>query len=359
MTAVFALVLRFIIQTGAPDAIKISAFLFFMFYPVHPFYSVTIWKDIPFSITFLIFIVLLLKEQKEHSKKNCAGLFTAAFLMTLFRHNGIYILLLSLPFIYSAFPYNRKRIYMAFGAAILCFLGWKTVLHKMVDIPTGERSEAFSIPLQQLALSVKRHPDMEKDLYEEILSRFGGNDIGGLYLSRIADPVKNLFDEDLYTAAPLDFWKLWLKVGLIYPQDYVDAFLIHTCGYWYPDTARGVFVEGIDDDGIYGIHMDPKLDTALTRMAIQWLTESKYDDFPLISLLFSPGACFWVYLICLFYCLYRKSDRFFLLIPVMILWLTAIASPVNGEYRYVYGMFLCLPVILSALSASAHELFHE
>ena len=189
---------------------------------------------------------------------------------------------------------------------------------------------------------------MSPNLMENLESYFTETNIGKYYTYRISDPVKNRFNEKAYKENTKDFWSMWLKTGTLYPQDYIDAFLLHTFGYWYPATPHWVFVTGIDDEGIFGIHMDPIINEQWMSSLTNWLENSKYDGFPLLPLLFSPGACFWLCLIFFFYCLFQRSSAFFLYIPLFILWLTAIASPVNCEFRYVYPIFACLPLILSA-----------
>ncbi len=350
MTAVIAMTMRFIIDTDTYRVIKIGTFFFFLLYPVHPLYSITIWKDVPFSVFLLLLITLLADTLINKKQNNFIRIAGAGLLVSLLRHNGIYLLLLSLPFIPMIYKKQRKSIFIAFLSAISLYLVWKSILLPAMKIPSGEASEALSIPLQQVALTMKRqHTTMDKTLISSVEKFFSEPNIWKLYDKRISDPVKNVFSEDRYNDDPFSFWKIWISLGIKYPQDYLDAFLIHTYGYWYPETPHFVFITGIDNDGLFGIHTDPKLDTTWTKSIIQWLSESKYDNIPLLSLLFSPGACFWVYLLLFSYCLYRKSPVFFLFIPLIILWLTAIASPVNCEYRYVYGMFLCCPVIITAL----------
>ena len=39
------------------------------------------------------------------------------------------------------------------------------------------------------------------------------------------------------------------------------------------------------------------------------------------------------------------------LIPIIILWLTNLASPVWCEYRYIYGMFTTMPIFLFAVTS--------
>lgn len=349
MSAAYAAVLRMILKSSASDVVKTGAFLYFMLYPVHPLYSVTIWKDVPFAVCVLLLTAFLSCELKKHRLLNCSGIAVSGLLLCLFRHNGIFLIILTLPFLPFAFKNYIKQVITAFLCIILLFFGWQGLL-ALSQIPKGQSSEALSIPLQQIALTARRqHDTMEDRVIEELNTWFTEENIWERYHYRISDPVKNLFNEDLYRSDSARFWKFWLKLGMLYPQDYLDGILLHTFGYWYPETPHWVFITGIDDDGIFGIHMDPKLNTEWANSAVRWLSNSGYDQIPIFSLAFSPGACFWFFLIVLFYCLYRKSPVFILCIPSFVLWLTALASPVNCEYRYVYAMFACFPLILAIL----------
>ena len=351
MTAVCAAVLHSILEISQYRSLSVCVLLFFLFYPVNPLYSATMWKDVPFSLCLFAFTALLFCEMREHKKGYCLGMAISGILLTLFRHNGIYIILLSLPFIYTGFKYRWKPVFFSFLAIILVFFAWDKILLPSLKIPAGSPAESLSIPLQQIALTAKRqHEHMDEDLLDELNQWFDEPEIWTQYTFRISDPVKNHFDDERYQNNPKDFWNFYFSLGKAYPQDFLDGFLLHTYGYWYPETPHWVFVTGIDDDGIFGIHSDPKFTASFMNSTITWLTEAKYDEIPLLSLLFSPGACFWLFLAGFCFCLYQKSSTGFLFIPVFILWLTAVASPVNCEFRYVYGMFLCMPILLTAAS---------
>ena len=70
---------------------------------------------------------------------------------------------------------------------------------------------------------------------------------------------------------------------------------------------------------------------------------------PLISMAFSIGFTFWIVLICAIYTVYKKKYKYLLVyIPIFALWLTTIASPVWCEYRYIYSMFTCIPLLTVA-----------
>ena len=68
MSGAAAFVLKLILTTKTYRVIKTGAFLFLLFYPVHPLYSVTIWKDVPFAAALLMFEAMLILEQKQHKR---------------------------------------------------------------------------------------------------------------------------------------------------------------------------------------------------------------------------------------------------------------------------------------------------
>lgn len=71
-------------------------------------------------------------------------------------------------------------------------------------------------------------------------------------------------------------------------------------------------------------------------------------DIPILSMCFSIGTAFWLIVICLGYKILNKEYRFILVyLPIFILWLTIVVSPVFCEYRYAYSMFTSLPIYIS------------
>ena len=65
---------------------------------------------------------------------------------------------------------------------------------------------------------------------------------------------------------------------------------------------------------------------------------------------FSIGFAFWIVLFLLCYCIYKKNYKYILIfVPILALWLTNLASPVCGEFRYMYSLFTCLPIYFSVI----------
>ena len=134
----------------------------------------------------------------------------------------------------------------------------------------------------------------------------------------------------------MPFVRLWWDLGVKYPKNYLESFLAGCYGYYAPEAEYTAFYSG----GA-GLLKLPGMDSLYAVM-----TEAGYHSIPVISWIFNPGACCWLCLLALLITRLRKRPLLPHL-PVLILWATMVISPVFCEFRYVYGAFLCLPLLLS------------
>ena len=73
-------------------------------------------------------------------------------------------------------------------------------------------------------------------------------------------------------------------------------------------------------------------------------------NIPIISMIFSLGFMIWICIILIGYLLYKKQyKKIVIFLPVFILWLTAIASSVFCEYRYLFGLVVNMPILISTV----------
>lgn len=71
------------------------------------------------------------------------------------------------------------------------------------------------------------------------------------------------------------------------------------------------------------------------------------QQIPVISMLFSPGANFWAFLICYCYSIYKKRKEIIIgLSLILFLWITVIFGPIV-LVRYVLILFFAFPLILT------------
>jgi len=352
VSGIFAFSIYYMRKKGLPLGIRVLTIIFYAIYPVHGLYSITMWKDIPFAVIMLVFTIFITrmsteKEQFFNKKRNLILTAIIMILVVLFRNNGIYVLFLLFPFAMVFFKKYYKKIILVFAITFLVYFLWKSVVFKIFNISDGSVREALSIPLQQIARTVREHQDSltEKEK-NEISNFFIDDNIGKLYSSRLSDPVKSNFDDEYFKENKIDFIKLWIGLFFKYPLTYVESFLCNSYGYWYPEASNWVTARGITaSEVVDGIYTDRKIDSNFVKI-FSFYVEQR--DIPILSMFCSIGFAFWMLLISLTYCIYiKKYNLIIIFIPMLALWLTNLASPVFCEFRYIYSLFTSLPILLT------------
>ena len=121
----------------------------------------------------------------------------------------------------------------------------------------------------------------------------------------------------------------------IIAQIYTPISLEEDAGYAYMSIA----------DNILGIRQVSKVagfDRAINAYAMM------FTNIPILNLCISVGFNFWLCLVALYTAIIRKDRGAIMMsIPVLAIIATLLVStPVYAEFRYIYSMFTCLPLIL-------------
>ena len=218
---------------------------------------------------------------------------------------------------------------------------------EIFDIEKGSIREALSVPLQQLArVEANKKDELTADEYEGIHKFIMCDDIKSYYNPRLSDPIKGKLNEEYFSENKGEFIKLWLKLFVKYPKEYVESFLCNTVGYWYPETVHTVITKNIYnfEDGIV-IQKQPILQIESIEAYTNFIDAR---NIPVITMVFSIGATVWITIILAMYCVYKKKYKLLTMyIPVCALWLTVLASPVHAEYRYIFGLFTTIPILMT------------
>lgn len=206
----------------------------------------------------------------------------------------------------------------------------------------GSIREMLSIPLQQIARVKKYHEkELENQTIQEINSFFKCNNIEEKYVPTISDTVKIELNDEYFNGHKRQFINLWMKLLKSYFKDYVEAFISNSYGYYYPEAKHWVANRTMEPNNM-GIMQQPLIEGNLVSK-IDSLIERR--DIPILSMCFSIGAAFWNIIISIGYeILNKRYQSIIFYLPIVILWLTLIASPVFCEYRYAYSFFIVLPL---------------
>lgn len=356
MAFTFSYSLYYMAKKKVDVRIRIVSLIFFALYPIHALYSLTMWKDIPFAIVMLLLTINLSnlyydKEKYLNSKFNIFILIINLIAVMLFRNNGLYVVLLLLPCLLLFFKKEYKKILIISFSVLFFYALWKGVVFKLLNVSEGSSREAFSIPLQQFArIKNFKYYDLTEEEKEKIDNFFTVDNIEDYYYPIISDQVKNNFDEKYFKDNKLKILTTYLEFAFKYPRVTMESFFAGSYGYYYPEAIHWVVGREIYDASEsewknLNIKTDPIIEISLVKK-IDNLIDRR--DLPFISMTFSIGFAFISLITMLMYNIYKKNYYIIIIyLPILFLWLTCLASPVFGEFRYIYSLFTCLPLIIS------------
>lgn len=350
MAILNSLVLKYLNKKKIPLFVRIVVLLYYMFYPINAMYSITMWKDVLFSGLVPIFVILCIElmfntEQFLSKKRNIAIYILVSLFTILLRHNGLYAVILTLPFMFIVLRKHWKKVLPMFIGILVVYELTNVLIFNILKVSKGSVAEMLSIPLQQIARVEKYHKDeLGEETLEKIDNFFVIENIGEQYNPILSDPVKFKFNKEYFDENKSELINLWLKLLVRYPKDYIESFISNSYGYYYPE-AYSTTTSEVTLDHNMGIEQSPKIKgTIIEKM--NYVANNR--EIPLLSMIFSIGAGFWLTIICVGYKIYKKEYKYILAyLPIIVLWLTCVASPAFCEFRYAYPIFTTLPLFIA------------
>ncbi len=354
-----------------------------LFYGVFPFVTVQSMcttKDVLFSAFFLLFFLLIVERTflstGKSNRKLDVYIVLAGVVMLLFRNNAFYAAALAAVFM-ILFCGKKERLRIL----ILCLLvvvggklgmlAIKGAIGTRFNAPPGEM---FSVPVQQFARVGYMYGDtLDPETYA-LVDRYIEDEYWHGYMPALSDPMKN--SATFYTVWLLDIPQLitdWVKVGLRYPNEYIDAFMELTRGYWFLDDTSfaEVLGSGLEErmgaiftynssegdffEGVEHVSKFPWLESLLENI----VSANQFYDWPVVSILFRAATYCWMLLLCFIIAFYTKNKKMKLLClyPLMYL-VTCLLGPV-AWFRYIFPLVLITPIMIISPLLSKGECMEE
>jgi hypothetical protein len=380
-TAVFAYALTRMRAWGCGKGLRVVSLLFMALFPIHAIYSVTMWKDVPFGTSILLLSVVLIDVAREKraffvdTKTNAPRmdhfiLLTLSLLaVALLRNNGRYVAALTIFILFIALRPVRWPMFAVGVSCLVLFAVIMLSIFGFVHFQSGSRAEMLSVPMQQFARIAKEYPESLSAQQVDFLRNLNAGDldhdgetyadlpnnelptiqeIGERYNPTISDPVKWFLNDDYFEKNLGRFLLNWVVLCLQHPGTALTAFLNNNYGYWTVIQGEWGYwscfstIYGND----YGLAQESKFPAFQEYVGTHY-DLINYNKTPGISLLYSQGVGFWILLLCAALLLWKKRGfALGALVPLFVLWLTCLASPVHGEYRYFYGIVCALPAVI-------------
>lgn len=349
LSAIFAYAVKFLYKHKFNSIIVVLVLFAYALLPQFALYSVTVWKDVLFGGAMLIMFISVIEMTLTDKLKisNIILFVISAVMILFFRNNGIYIMIVCLPFFIHCF---RKKIKIILPILIGLFTLYFVVtgpVYNYLKVEKPSNVESLGVPLQQVGRVIASDGKMGKEEKEYLMTIFDFAEIKNVYAPHIVDPVKNHANRGVLATTEKQFLETWFSLFLKNPDTYVEAYLSQTLGYWYPSVKYWT-TGSLSSENTYGVHNVNLLPNILTKI----IDRVNSLDYSLSVLCWGIGLGFILLFLSIVVASIRKIDKdkyFAWYIPFVGLWITMmLASPVFAEYRYVYGLFTSLPIILLA-----------
>jgi len=318
------------------------------FYAPWAFYS---QKDVLFGALVLVFCLQMADLWKFGMKPlRMIAFVIIAVLMMLLRNNGIYALALFVPFAIWWAKGMRIRMTAVLASSMALYVTVNAGLMYVLYASEGSKVEILSIPLQQIARTLRENPSARELDEDGVLDTlFGEEDIPALYDEQIADPLKWSVDYDALDENIPDLLKLWAKMGSRNLDTYVEAFLAQNLPYLLPySDMRQSF-----DFGVQQIDWFPIEETSYLpglRTAYEEYEDSlSFMGIPGTRLLCDPAFYAWLTLAGFACACYQRRKGLMAAFGFLLaVWFTCLLGPV-AIMRYLLGVYYTVPVLLGAL----------
>ncbi len=356
--------IKFLKEINVSVNVRKAVLFIYALVPVFPFYAMSPVKDVIFGCLIILYIISIYKFIKLKDKINVKTMIKEIILMiliTLFRNNGIHIIILSFPFLLLLGRKNLMKYLIIFIVVILSYFTYDKVILPHFKITPGSVREMLSIPFQQTARYVIKNddkiPKKDKKAIDKILNY---DTLKKRYDPEKADDVKNKFNKDATDRDLKNYFKVWFKELKDDPKTYVEATLNNTYGYFYPvKTNWYIYVNENKTINNYGFdyHFND-LNVLRSALMVYGLV---FPYIPFLGLIVNIGFNTWILLFMIAYLIYRKKYKEIIyLIPSIIVLLVCFASPVNTYFRYALPNVFAMPtMLLIFLSIRKEESLNE
>ncbi len=354
LAAAFAKICTWLYCAGIPRITRILSIIFLALCPFNGIYSITMWKDIPFAAFIILFMVNILDITIDYLDKKSVMMHWVEFvvygiLVCVFRSNGIYVWVFTIPFLIGYFFKARKRIIILSLVVLGVVMGYKSILLPSLNVIQPDTIESLSIPVQQVACVIAKDGRIPEQAMKELEQVVDTSKVPETYHSHTSDPMKRLIrtdgNMDYIRERGLEFLQIYAEIGLRNPYYYAEAFIEQTKGYWYHKENDWIYHESFITENQIDIYRDGKLPEGIVTGMEKMLKLSLNGFHAICSLaLFTYTLLFCI----MAAAINRKQIAVYMPLLGVILTLL-IATPRYGDFRYVYPLFAALPLYLGSM----------
>lgn len=369
MALVYAFILYRLYVRGVRPVWLVLASVFYAALPVNAMQALCIGKDAFFSAVFLLFIFMAVQLEEREKKMSAQGgyiwyaaYFVTGLLLCLLRSNGIFIFFgtVFVSFLFDLRRKNfsgrtprRKQVMIKNVCALLvllCYLIYHGPVLNTLHVEPPDTIESLTMPTQHLLCAYLKGGELTEEEIAMIDKVAPVDKVGEYYHPYLFDVVKGYIREEgnqqAIEDAKWEYFKLWFRVGLRNPLQYVVAEVRQTMGYWAYRVKdyQYLYSDYFMVENPFGVTAQRKFFTYDDSLRMDAYLKNFQD---LFNKVWSLGLTTWLMLFAFAYAVYDKRTVM-PYIPCIMLFITLLlAAPVYNEFRYTYGIFIALPLLLT------------
>ena len=155
-----------------------------------------------------------------------------------------------------------------------------------------------------------------------------------------------------------EFYEFIFELGKKYPATYIESFLNTSRGYWYIKDVSFSRIYLHDNPGaleLYDFAIAPdefeivynsKL-PRLKEMYIEMFCKNKYQQIPILYIVFQPATYFYLTLAFLLYTIYKKEKNEIVTAIFLFTFYASCFVASCSIVRYIYPIIVCTPLMLA------------
>lgn len=363
MATIFSYTVKFIEEETHKKWIRNISILFYALYPYNQLLAITTTKDVIFSGLMLIFVIYLYKMITQKYKISDYIFFILiGILMLLSRNNAIYTLKASLPFLVLILikdKYKLLKVTITFILIIVIYPKINTNLY----VSEGSQSDEGDLRISTFSQAVgKVARDKEKELTKEEKEKISYyfndyKELGETYQINIADNTVQKANNRNINKNKKEFFEFIIELGKKYPITYIESFLNTTRGYWYIEDVSFSEIQRFEHPGaieIYGfkiakgkyeIKYESKI-PELKNLYFNMFCLNRYQEFPIIYIIYQPAIYFYATLAFLLYTIYKNDKNALVIAIVLFTFFASCYLAHCSIIRYMYPVMVSTPLMM-------------
>lgn len=243
---------------------------------------------------------------------------------------------------------EKRKLVMCTLFSVLFVLGVEKVLYPLLGIAKAPLSELVALQIQSVSYITKRQIDyIPHELLQRIDAVLGIDNILNIYNPNNADYMKTYFNGDVK-----EILSVWFALAKRFPGEFVYSVITASWKYFFvlsPGSTE--YWYGIDNFAKLGKEVAYVIPIRYIKNYVMFWVES-----PSLSRFIGPGPYSWMLLFSAGRAWRNKSKEILVLIvPMAILMIGLIFTPINGECRYAYPLIAMAPIILAWACCSGQK----